>query len=358
MRVQNVAFRIVVVVGLALGGFVFPLLFIVSAFVAWALFTDLAAPQKPQSGTSHRPRWTATVNDPDWQSDFLSVCESPAEVAFLKAMITAHSLEPDARVLRCATFRLSLQAELPPYRVDFLVDDWLVVEIDGAAYHSSPEAVARDQARDIDLQTRGFRVLRIPARMVFTAPSESVKRVAAFFAAGKPVKVSNKARPVIAPGQLLATVTKTVADLNRSVETAQAKQTATNHSRSTFESEKTAIESALEMAGRRRHTIQKRSQSEEFAKSYDRVHAELSALFKEEKPAARLTVSTVSDPPQHPDPTIDAEIRRAHQTLMEERANYFECVRHQLARDPGLRTYVKEALDQMGYSEGWNHISK
>lgn len=357
MRAQNVAFRISVVVGLALGGIIFPLLFILSAFVAWALLSDLAAPEESQSSTSPRQRYTVTVEDPDWESYFLAVCESPAETAFLKAMIAAHSLEPTNGALKCATFSLSLQSELPPYRVDFLMDDWLVVEIDGAAYHSSPEAITRDRARDLDLINRGFRVLRIPAKMVFTAPSESVKQVAVIFGSGKPVKASNKARPVIAPGKLIATFSKTVADLNRSVDITLAKQRATNQSRLTFETEKKAIESALEVACRSRHTFHKRSQSEEFAKVYDQAHAKLSALLEEKGPAARLTVSKISEPHLHPDPTIDAQIRSAHQNLMEERTNYFESVRLQLARDPGLRKYVKEALDQIGYSEGWDHVS-
>ncbi|WP_443018997.1 endonuclease domain-containing protein [Sphingobium sp. MI1205] len=45
------------------------------------------------------------------------------------------------------------------YRADFLVDDKLVVEIDGATYHSSPEAVARDRQRDEDMRREGYTVL-------------------------------------------------------------------------------------------------------------------------------------------------------------------------------------------------------
>jgi very-short-patch-repair endonuclease len=40
------------------------------------------------------------------------------------------------------------------YRADFLIDDKLVVEIDGATYYPSPEAVARDRQRESDMSAR------------------------------------------------------------------------------------------------------------------------------------------------------------------------------------------------------------
>lgn len=45
-------------------------------------------------------------------------------------------------------------------RVDFLIGDRLVVEIDGAEYHSSSNQFERDRARDAALGARGYRVLR------------------------------------------------------------------------------------------------------------------------------------------------------------------------------------------------------
>lgn len=61
------------------------------------------------------------------------------------------------------------------YRLDFQVDETLVVGIDGAAYHGTPEAAARDAQRDKRLQAKGFRTLRIPAKLVFTSPERAIE---------------------------------------------------------------------------------------------------------------------------------------------------------------------------------------
>lgn len=57
------------------------------------------------------------------------------------------------------------------------MDKRLVVEIDGAAYHSSAEAVERDRHRDSVLEDSGFEVLRIPAKTVLYSPKEAIELV-------------------------------------------------------------------------------------------------------------------------------------------------------------------------------------
>ncbi|WP_411041285.1 DUF559 domain-containing protein [Sulfitobacter sp. LC.270.F.C4] len=52
-----------------------------------------------------------------------------------------------------------------------------MVEIDGATYHSSPEAVARDKKRDEDLASDGYSTLRIPAQIVFDNPNLALRQV-------------------------------------------------------------------------------------------------------------------------------------------------------------------------------------
>ena len=45
------------------------------------------------------------------------------------------------------------------YRIDFLIAPGLVVEVDGFAYHWSPEAKARDEARRNELRLAGLFLL-------------------------------------------------------------------------------------------------------------------------------------------------------------------------------------------------------
>lgn len=51
-------------------------------------------------------------------------------------------------------------------RVDFVAGDRLVIEVDGAEYHTDPVRFETDRRRDAELSRRGYRVLRFSYRMV------------------------------------------------------------------------------------------------------------------------------------------------------------------------------------------------
>lgn len=183
------------------GGFVFLPLFAVAALIAWGLYSELTAPKQEHITT----RWTVSPTDPDWKSYFLQSCESPAETAFLEAMITAYDLQPEAGKLRGGGLTLDPQYGVPPYtpfpkyRLDFLANDWLDIEIDGAEYHSSEEAIASDRIRDEFMRARGWDVLRIPAKVVFRSPQEAVRRVRDRIATRIPGGTTSRTRSVPRP---------------------------------------------------------------------------------------------------------------------------------------------------------------
>lgn len=130
-------------------------------------------------------RAQASAGDPEWQKVFRPFMESPAESAFLDAMIASHGFVPTNGELRSIGIFLQFQVKVGRYRFDFLANNWLVIEIDGAAYHSSPEAIARDAERDRYCESKGFSVLRIPAKVVFQTPDEAVARVSAALKKGR-----------------------------------------------------------------------------------------------------------------------------------------------------------------------------
>ena len=67
--------------------------------------------------------------------------------------------------LRSQQIRFVAQAQIAGVgRVDFLVGDRLVIEMDGFAYHSQTE-FTKDRQRDIELVRRGYRVIRISSAM-------------------------------------------------------------------------------------------------------------------------------------------------------------------------------------------------
>jgi len=68
------------------------------------------------------------------------------------------------RSMRC-DFRT--QAVIPGVgRVDFLVGDRLVIEVDGYAVHGDRDAFERDRARDLALVARGYLVIRVSYRQI------------------------------------------------------------------------------------------------------------------------------------------------------------------------------------------------
>jgi very-short-patch-repair endonuclease len=61
----------------------------------------------------------------------------------------------------------SCSASIGPYEVDFLWRERsVIVETDSWRHHGDRPAFERDRARDADLQSRGFRVLRFTYRQV------------------------------------------------------------------------------------------------------------------------------------------------------------------------------------------------
>lgn len=175
---------ILAVACILLGYFFWPL-FILGGFIAWSVYSDMIdAPARRKQAEEIKAR----INAPVSIDDIRFRCESPAETAFLDAMISAYSLQAGPGGIEGQGLRLRNQVSMgnlrilsgiasSQYRADFLIDEKLVVEIDGAEYHSSPDALARDQRRDADMERDGYVVLRLPARIVIADYREALRRV-------------------------------------------------------------------------------------------------------------------------------------------------------------------------------------
>lgn len=170
---KNISLRVGLVIIFILVGFVFPLSFGLAALIAFSVYDDISKP-RTDGASGHSKLTDLTSETEGWQDSFRAVCESPAETGFLDAMICAFDLEPENGFLSGGGLKLSMQVPVARYRLDFLVDDRLVVEVDGAAYHSSPEAIESDQRRDLFLNEKGFEVLRIPAKTTLYSAHEAV----------------------------------------------------------------------------------------------------------------------------------------------------------------------------------------
>jgi len=100
-------------------------------------------------------------------------CESPIERRLYGAL------------LRAGLRQIRVQAPFLGYRCDFMIPGrngcCVVVEADGAKFHSSPEAIARDRERDDAMSRRGAIVIRFTGSEIMrnaAACAAKVRRLA------------------------------------------------------------------------------------------------------------------------------------------------------------------------------------
>ncbi len=67
-------------------------------------------------------------------------------------------------------------------RVDFLIGDRLVVELDGAEFHTDTASFEEDRRRDAVLSALGYRTLRFSYRQIEQRPSEVLMSIRAAMA--------------------------------------------------------------------------------------------------------------------------------------------------------------------------------
>lgn len=170
---MTIPLRIFIGVISGLIGLVFFPMMIVTVIMAWGIYKEVSDPPELPKVTPASEASPLTINQIQDQS------ESPAETDFLNALIKAYNLMPAHGELAGSGLRLRSQVKIARYRIDFLVDGRLIVEIDGAAWHSSKEAVERDRIRDRSLKDRGYTVLRIPAKVALYYPDDAVALVEA-----------------------------------------------------------------------------------------------------------------------------------------------------------------------------------
>ena len=215
---MNIPLRVIAVIICCLVGFVFPPTFLVAVVLVFSIISDIINPIV--AAPTHRDKLkTLSPSEDRWLDSFHKICESPAEITFLDAMIFAFNLKPENGLLVGSGLKLQMQVPVSRYRLDFLVDKNLIVEIDGAAYHSSPEAVLRDRTRDAFLTGEGFKTLRIPAKIALYDPTETVSRVrnARKLAAENRAKKVQEIKESFRPAKVLASVNGALASFSEGI---------------------------------------------------------------------------------------------------------------------------------------------
>jgi very-short-patch-repair endonuclease len=334
----------------------------VIAFVVWHFLPE-RQPSNPTPKFRHEPR--AIASDLNWQTFINEHCESPAETAFLKAMIAAHKLLPESGALKATGLKIDFQVQVDRYRLDFLANEWLIIEIDGAAWHSSDEAKARDTERDGFFVGLGYSVVRIPAKIVFNDPNEAVRRVSVALQVGKPVIAETVLRSGLERlRQTASSTNKFMSDLNASVDRRRRLLEALRAAESSYSAEKNVLDSAVEAAERQIRIDEELREDAEKRASYDAFAEKLARAFEEfdKREKKSVTKQKINVPPYlHPqtsrDTEIDREIEARFVSMSADREDYFRGIRKKLRKDHRLAPLVRANLTEFGCPQVWQHIA-
>lgn len=103
-----------------------------------------------------------------------------------------HTRNSDARLRP-----LERQYKIGPYYADFAHEESkTVIEIDGAAYHSTPEQIARDKRRQAYIESSGWHVVRFSGKQTNNKADECVKQ-ARFFIHSRMSSGDFRAKPPV-----------------------------------------------------------------------------------------------------------------------------------------------------------------
>lgn len=376
----SIAMRAVLLVLTTVVGLFVPILLLAAAGIAISLYGELCDPKPPNAAPPRPPtRATVTAADPEWQKLYLAACESPAETAFLEAAIRAFSLLPEGARLRGDGISMALQVPLDRYRLDFLIDGWLVVEIDGAAWHSSPDAVERDEARDSRLAQLGYRTTRIPARTVFRAPEAAIRQVRRALAEGRPANATRwpSVRDAVTPtppAKAMPSQRMTFGHILEGMAAQSAIRKALAPVRHTLEYEENLIDKAIDASKRAKRIDDWLEANPDLRPQYEANYQTIMRLLDKHqeqehaagrtpKPSASETlaeasakVPPLSMPAEDPNPDINRAIQEGFLRLISARKGYLEHARRRIGTDPQALEVVRSFLLSANRSSCWTAL--
>jgi very-short-patch-repair endonuclease len=109
---------------------------------------------------------------------FYDNCESEPEILFAKAFVEINELKfIDPNTMENQTLVLKNQFVINKFRADFIINNKLVVEIDGRSYHSDAHSFKRDREKDRTLQKLGFQVFRYTAQEIYQNANATVYEI-------------------------------------------------------------------------------------------------------------------------------------------------------------------------------------
>ncbi|MCF6110812.1 endonuclease domain-containing protein [Mesorhizobium muleiense] len=326
--------------------FFFPLALFLVGLLAWSIYEDMKPPKYPDLPAARTWR-DAKPEDDDWLTLFCEGCESPAEEQFLRAMVKEFDLKPDNGVLKSPKLTLAMQVEVANYRYDFLANGRQVIEVDGAGYHSSTEQVERDRIRDEYSVQGGYKVLRIPAIVVFKTPDEAIRRVKAALAETPTFTQPQRMKPAIQKktiAQHFDAFVDGLDKLNQHVEIAVQTKRATEGFLSAISSEQLFLKAMVAEAELDRRVEEMSPQPR---KHYDALKRD---LFLNEEPRPLIYEwKKIAMPSLVEDRDIQWKIDAEYATAMNERNQRLAELKERCVKDPRLTRLLCRKLVDAGF---------
>lgn len=96
--------------------------------------------------------------------------------------------------LNALRVKVTPQAQVGRWPVDFLVGAWLIIEVDGRRYHSEEDEFTRDRVKDRELNAAGYTVLRFTYWQIMSEWARSEQEILAFVRAGRHLRPNYRKR--------------------------------------------------------------------------------------------------------------------------------------------------------------------
>lgn len=331
--------------------FLFPILLVLVGFVAWTIYEDLTSPQHPHNFPPRTWR-DAKPEDNDWLELFCEGCESPAEEKFLREMVKEYKLKPNGGKLTSPKLNLEIQVKFSKYRFDFLANGYQIIEIDGATYHSAPEQVERDRVRDELSIENGYKVLRIPASVVFNSPDEAIRRVQSVISSTPKYENPQSHKPAHMKKNATQQVNSLFSgldSLNKKVEAMRLKQLAMADFKSAISIEQICLDSLAQQA-----ELQQKidSMSIEEKKAHQELLDMLGAKDENKETPDIFRWRKILKPNAVGDKEVQTQIETEYVSIMKERDARISDMKKRCQNDPKFaKIFIQNLLDAKYPSE-------
>lgn len=165
----------------------------------------------------------------------------------------------------------------------------------------------------------------------------------------RPASVPQPASPRRTLFSMLESFNNGLAEINRNVSRASAVQSATSDLKHRIFVERSAIESALDLA-RSAISLEEELKDPRFREAYESLSEAIEAhrdTPEDARPPLNTPLPTFSRSQQHPDEDFEAAIQRSFDGLREDREAFLSAIHGQLATDPVLRRHFLTSIEKL-----------